>query len=76
MDFAKKVAVPAVSDFRGLATVLQQSNAFDPDQVKTAVNRVMEQTGQDLAGIRCENRLGLHLRGQGRWCGICCGNIL
>ncbi|KAL6914528.1 hypothetical protein FSST1_012288 [Fusarium sambucinum] len=49
-DFAKKVAVPGVSNLRELAAVLQESPEFEHD-VNAAVNEIGRQTGSDSVGV-------------------------
>jgi vesicle-fusing ATPase len=49
-DFAKKVAVPGVSNLRELAAVLQESPEFDYD-VNATVNEIGRQTGSDSVGV-------------------------
>jgi vesicle-fusing ATPase len=49
-DFAKKVAVPGVSNLRELAAVLQESPEFDYD-VNATVNEIGQQTGSDSVGV-------------------------
>ncbi|KAI0392474.1 vesicle fusion factor [Xylariaceae sp. FL0594] len=51
MDFAKKVAVPAVANTQELSRVLQQSRVFDPDDVSEAVNLVRRGVGSDNVGV-------------------------
>jgi vesicle-fusing ATPase len=49
-DFAKKVAVPGVSNLRELAAVLHESPEFEHD-VNAAVNEIGRQTGSDSVGV-------------------------
>ncbi|RBR07997.1 uncharacterized protein FIESC28_10417 [Fusarium coffeatum] len=49
-DFAKKVAVPGVSNLRELAAVLHESPEFDYD-VNATVNEIGQQTGSDSVGV-------------------------
>ncbi|KAH7002268.1 P-loop containing nucleoside triphosphate hydrolase protein [Ilyonectria destructans] len=51
MDFAKKVAVPAVSNVRELATVLQDSKVFNTADVGQAINIIQDRTGSDSVGV-------------------------
>ncbi|KAI1813074.1 vesicle fusion factor [Poronia punctata] len=51
MDFAKKVAVPAVANTQELGTVLQHSRAFAPEDVSEAVNLVRRGAGSDSVGV-------------------------
>lgn len=51
MDFAKKVAVPAVSNTRELATVLQDSRVFNSEDINEAVNMVRQGAGSDSIGV-------------------------
>ncbi|RFN45081.1 vesicle fusion factor nsfi, partial [Fusarium flagelliforme] len=49
-DFAKKVAVPGVSNLRELGAVLQESPEFDYD-VNATINEIGQQTGSDSVGV-------------------------
>lgn len=51
MDFAKKVAVPAVSNVRELATVLQESKVFNTADVGQAISIIQDRTGSDSVGV-------------------------
>lgn len=51
MDFAKKVAVPAVSNSQQLAAVLQGSRVFNSSEIRAAVGTVEERTGSDSVGV-------------------------
>ncbi|RSL68263.1 hypothetical protein CEP53_002627 [Fusarium sp. AF-6] len=51
MDFAKKVAVPAVSTLRDLATVLQESRVFNSGDVNATLNEIQRLTGSDRVGV-------------------------
>jgi vesicle-fusing ATPase len=51
MDFAKKVAVPAVANMQELGRVLQQSRVFKPEDVNEAVNLVRRGAGSDSVGV-------------------------
>ncbi|KHO01824.1 vesicle fusion factor NSFI [Metarhizium album ARSEF 1941] len=50
-DFAKRVAVPAVSDVEELAVVLQESRVFRPDDIDHVLQLVQQRTGSDKVGI-------------------------
>lgn len=53
-DFAKRVAVPTVSNIDELATVLQQSPLFNFGDVSQVIGRVQERTISDqfVMGIK------------------------
>ncbi|KAI2622823.1 P-loop containing nucleoside triphosphate hydrolase protein [Xylaria nigripes] len=51
MDFAKKVAVPAVADLHELRTVLRDSKIFNPEDIDDAVNMVQKGAGSDRIGV-------------------------
>ncbi|KPM34026.1 Vesicular-fusion protein sec18 [Neonectria ditissima] len=51
MDFAKKVAVPAVSNVRELAAVLQESHVFNSSDVGQAISIIQGRTGSDAVGV-------------------------
>ncbi|KAH8683428.1 vesicle fusion factor [Ilyonectria robusta] len=51
MDFAKKVAVPAVSNVRELAIVLQDSKVFNTADVGQAISIIQNRTGSDSVGV-------------------------
>lgn len=51
MDFAKKVAVPAVSTLRDLATVLQESRVFNSADINATLNEIQRLTGSDRVGV-------------------------
>lgn len=51
MDFAKKVAVPAVSNLRELGTVLQESRVFNSGDINEALSIVQQRTGSDSVGV-------------------------
>ncbi|KAI1820931.1 P-loop containing nucleoside triphosphate hydrolase protein [Xylaria intraflava] len=51
MDFAKKVAVPAVSNLQELRTVLRDSKVFNPEDINDAVNMVQQGSGSDRIGV-------------------------
>ncbi|RYP35609.1 hypothetical protein DL767_003721 [Monosporascus sp. MG133] len=51
MDFAKKVAVPGVSNMQELSTVLQEYTVFNPEDINEAVNMVREGAGSDTIGV-------------------------
>lgn len=50
-DFAKKVAVPAVSNVRELATILQESRTFNSGDINQVINMVQQRTGSDTIGV-------------------------
>lgn len=51
MDFAKKVAVPAVSNLQELAVVLQESRVFDSNNVSQALSIIQNRTRSDSVGV-------------------------
>lgn len=51
MDFAKKVAVPAVSNLRELSRVLDESRVFNSNDVDAAINEIHGLTGSDSVGV-------------------------
>lgn len=51
MDFAKKVAVPPVSNLQELRVVLRESRVFNPEDIEEAVNLVQQGTGSDKVGV-------------------------
>lgn len=51
MDFAKKVAVPSLSSFDELRTVLRDSRVFNPDDINEAVNLVRQDARSDKVGV-------------------------
>lgn len=51
MDFAKKVAVSAVSSLRELGMVLQESRVFNTGDINQIVNMVQQRTGSDAVGV-------------------------
>ena len=52
MDFAKKVAVPAVSTLRELGTVLQEVRAFqDSSQIGNTLQQIQQRTGSEQVGV-------------------------
>ncbi|POR31745.1 Vesicular-fusion protein sec18 [Tolypocladium paradoxum] len=51
MDFAKKVAVPAVSNLRELGTVLQESRVFNSGDINQIINIVQQRTGSESVGV-------------------------
>ncbi|KAI0529832.1 P-loop containing nucleoside triphosphate hydrolase protein [Xylaria digitata] len=51
MDFAKKVAVPAVSNLQELRTILRDSRVFNPEDINEAVNLVQQGAGTDRIGV-------------------------
>ncbi|GAO16675.1 hypothetical protein UVI_02012950 [Ustilaginoidea virens] len=50
-DFAKKVAVPAVSSVRELATILQESRVFNSGDINQVINMVQQRTGSSSIGV-------------------------
>ncbi|KAF5001039.1 hypothetical protein FGRMN_1324 [Fusarium graminum] len=51
-DFAKKVAVPGVSNLRELATVLQEmEHDFNSNDINSVINDIHQQTGSDSVGV-------------------------
>jgi vesicle-fusing ATPase len=51
-DFAKKVAVPGVSNLRELGTVLQEmENEFSSNDINSVINEIGQQTGSDNVGV-------------------------
>ncbi|KAF4445888.1 Vesicular-fusion protein sec18 [Fusarium austroafricanum] len=51
-DFAKKVAVPGVSNLRELGTVLQESEVFDnPNLINAVISEIGQQTDSDNVGV-------------------------
>ena len=51
MDFAKKVAVPAVANVHELGTVLQEARVFNSGDINQVINMVQQRTGSDSIGI-------------------------
>lgn len=51
MDFAKKVAVPAVSNLRELANVLHESKMFNSGDVNQIINMLQDRTGLETVGL-------------------------
>jgi vesicle-fusing ATPase len=51
MDFAKKVAVPAVANLRELGTVLQEFNVFSSGEISEALSLVQQGIGSDNVGV-------------------------
>lgn len=51
MDFAKKVAVPAVSNMNELGMVLLESGVFKPQDVNEAINLVRQGAGSESVGV-------------------------
>lgn len=50
-DFAKKVAVPAVSNLRELAVVLHESRVLNSADVNQAINLIQERTGSESVAV-------------------------
>ena len=57
MDFAKKVAVPAVSNLRELGAVLHESRIFNSAEVNQTLDTIRQRTGSDSVGIGIKNVL-------------------
>ncbi|KAL2214280.1 AAA-domain-containing protein [Sarocladium strictum] len=52
MDFAKKVAVPAVSTLRELGTVLHEVSAFEDDShIGSTLQQIQQQTGSEQVSV-------------------------
>lgn len=51
MDFAKKVAVPAVSNLRELGTVLHEARTFNSAHVNEALGIIQQRTGGQNVGV-------------------------
>ena len=50
MDFAKKIAVPAVTSLQELGFVLQASG-FDSSEVSNALGHIQQRTGSDRVDV-------------------------
>lgn len=50
-DFAKKVAVPAVSGLRELGTVLQDSRSFSGEDINRVLREISSRTGSENVGV-------------------------
>lgn len=50
-DFAKKVAVPAVSNLRELAVVLHESRVLNSADVNQTINIIQERTGSESVAV-------------------------
>lgn len=50
-DFAKKVAVPAVSNLRELGNVLHESQSFNNADINQIIGMLQERTGGDNVGV-------------------------
>lgn len=50
-DFAKKVAVPAVSNLRELAVVLHESRVLNSEDVNQTISAIQERTGRDSVAV-------------------------
>ncbi|EHK41340.1 hypothetical protein TRIATDRAFT_249984 [Trichoderma atroviride IMI 206040] len=50
-DFAKKVAVPAVSNLRELAVVLHESRVLNSADANQAINLIQERTGSESVAV-------------------------
>ncbi|PFH56715.1 hypothetical protein XA68_16109 [Ophiocordyceps unilateralis] len=51
MDFAKKVAVPAVSNLNELCAVLQQTRVFGSGDIQQVASTLQQRTGSDSVGV-------------------------
>lgn len=52
MDFAKKVAVPAVSTLRELGTVLHEVSAFEDDShIGSTLQQIQQRTGSEQVSV-------------------------
>ncbi|KYK55325.1 vesicle fusion factor NSFI [Drechmeria coniospora] len=51
MDFAKKVAVPAVSNLRELGMVIQESISIDQGIIHDIINMIQQRTGTETVGV-------------------------
>jgi vesicle-fusing ATPase len=51
MDFAKKVAVPAVANLQELSVVLQESRVFNSNDVGQALNIIRNRTNSESVGV-------------------------
>ncbi|KAJ3572253.1 hypothetical protein NPX13_g5111 [Xylaria arbuscula] len=51
MDFAKKVAVPPVSNLQELKVVMRESRVFDREDIEEAANLVQQGSGSDKIGV-------------------------
>lgn len=51
MDFAKKVAVPAVTNLQELGAVLNESHFFDSADINAALGSVHQRTGSDRVDV-------------------------
>lgn len=51
MDFAKKVAVPAVTSLQELKPILRESRVFNPEDINEAINLIQQGTGSDRIGV-------------------------
>ncbi|KAL7822218.1 vesicle fusion factor [Trichoderma gracile] len=50
-DFAKKVAVPAISNLRELAVVLHESRVLNSEDVNQTISAIQERTGRDSVAV-------------------------
>lgn len=50
-DFAKKVAVPAVSNLRELAIVLHESRVLNSSDVNQTISAIQERTGSETVAV-------------------------
>lgn len=52
MDFAKKVAVPAVANLRKLGTVLHEARVYDDDsEIGQTLSAIQQRTGSEQVGV-------------------------
>ncbi|KAI0193787.1 P-loop containing nucleoside triphosphate hydrolase protein [Xylaria flabelliformis] len=51
MDFAKKVAVPAVTSLPELKPILRESRVFSPEDINEAISLIHQGTGSDRIGV-------------------------
>ena len=50
-DFAKKVAVPAVSNLRELGNVLHESQTFNNNDINQVIGMLQQRVGEDTVGV-------------------------
>ncbi|PTB75846.1 vesicle fusion factor [Trichoderma longibrachiatum ATCC 18648] len=50
-DFAKKVAVPAISNLRELAVVLHESRVLNSEDVNQTISAIQQRTGRDSVAV-------------------------
>lgn len=51
MDFAKKVAIPAVTNLQELGRVLNESRCLNSSDIKAVIASVQQRTGYDNVGV-------------------------